>query len=75
MQRRQSLVDKVEKEGLSISKVAKTLRINISTAKLILKKYKETGSFFNKRMCKIKYKNQRKVEIAEKREVHIPKQK
>jgi transposase len=39
--------------------VAKTLRINISTAKLILKKYKETGSFFKKKMCKNKYKNQR----------------
>jgi hypothetical protein len=41
--------------------VAKTLRINISTAKLILKKYKESGSFFNKKMCKDKYKSERKV--------------
>jgi transposase len=39
--------------------VAKALRINISTAKLIFKKFKETGSFFNKKMCKPKYKNKK----------------
>ena len=50
-------MEKVVKEGLPIAKVAKTLRINISTAKLILKKYKETGGFFHKRMCKTKPKD------------------
>jgi transposase len=68
-------VDKVEREGLPLSKVAQALRINISTAKLILKKYKETGSFFNKRMCKPKYKSQKKSKKPKQEAVPLPKQK
>jgi transposase len=36
-------------EERSISKSAKKLGIKLSTAKLIIKKYKESGSFFEKK--------------------------
>ena len=37
-------------EGLSISKEAKKYNIKLSTAKLIFKKYRETGMFFPKKI-------------------------
>lgn len=32
-------------EGLSLSKVSKKLKLKLTTARLILKKYKESGDF------------------------------
>ncbi len=32
-------------DGFSLSKVAKKLKLKLTTARLILKKYKETGDF------------------------------
>lgn len=52
IQRRQQLVRLVVDQGLAVAKISKILRLNISTAKLIIRKYLETGSFFCKRMCK-----------------------
>jgi hypothetical protein len=39
-------------EGSPISKVAKKLRIKISTARLIVRKFKESGQFFIKNFKK-----------------------
>ena len=39
-------------EGLSISQAAKKYNIKLSTAKLIFKKYRETGMFFPKKIDK-----------------------
>jgi len=43
-------------EGFSLSKVSKKLKLKLTTARLILKKYKETGAFpmrnFKKKMVK-----------------------
>jgi transposase len=43
-------------EGLTLSKVSKKLKLKLTTARLILKKYKETGAFpmrnFKKKMVK-----------------------
>ena len=35
----------VKEEGISLSKVSKKLKIKLTTARLILKKYNESGSF------------------------------
>ena len=37
-------------EGLSISQAAKKYNIKLSTAKMIFKKYRETGMFFPKKI-------------------------
>lgn len=42
---------------MHIQKASKILRLNISTSKLILDKYKETGQFFMKEMFKTKPRN------------------
>jgi transposase len=48
-QRRQSLVDLVIEKGYSIGRAAVRLKIKLSTAKMIVKKYKEHGRFFEKK--------------------------
>jgi transposase len=40
----------VTEQNKSIVQSAKQLKIKLSTAKLILKKFKETGTFFDKKM-------------------------
>jgi transposase len=47
------LVELVYSESLSIGKACKMLSIRPSTAKLIMKKYKEEGTFFEKRSDKL----------------------
>lgn len=54
--KRQSLVDKVEKEGMTIKDAAKQLGINYSTAKHIMKVFRETGEIETKIMMKRKSK-------------------
>lgn len=49
-QRREIFVRGVLSEGLSISQAAKKYNIKLSTAKLIFKKYRETGMFFPKKI-------------------------
>jgi hypothetical protein len=51
IQRRESLVQTVIEKGLPLSKAARRFNIKLSTAKLILKRFKETGRFFPKK-CK-----------------------
>ena len=52
-------------EGLSLSKVSKKLKLKLTTARLILKKYKETGSFpmrnFKKKAEKIEKRDELKT--------------
>lgn len=50
--KRQSLVEKVEKEGMTIKDAAKVLDINYSTAKHIIKVYRKTGETETKIMIK-----------------------
>jgi len=50
IQKRQTLVSCVIDSGESLTKVAKRLKIKLSTAKLILKKYRNTGILFNKKL-------------------------
>jgi len=49
-------------EGVSLSKVAKKLKLKLTTARLILKKYKQTGAFpmrnFRKKPNKIEKTDQ-----------------
>ena len=47
--RREQLIKMVVEDDKHINKAAKKLGIKYSTAKLIIKKYKETGTFFVKR--------------------------
>jgi len=44
------LVQLVLKEQKPLCKISKNLKIKLSTAKMIITKYKETGTFFNKRI-------------------------
>ena len=50
MQKRQILIDLVIGKGDSLTKTSKKLNIKLSTAKLILRKYRKTGVLFNKNM-------------------------
>lgn len=49
MQQRRRLIEDVEKNGVSIVQTAKNLSIKLSTAKLILRRFRESGTFFNKK--------------------------
>jgi transposase len=49
------MIELVIERGESLTKVSKKLNIKLSTAKLILRKYRKTGLLFDKRMnCKAK---------------------
>jgi hypothetical protein len=53
----------------SIVQTAKQLKVKLSTAKLILKKYKQTGTYFDKKMpdyCRRKKKSTMGPEKTEK---------
>ena len=54
--KRQSLVEKVDREGLTIKDAAKELEINYSTAKHIMKVYRKSGEVETKIMMKRKSK-------------------
>lgn len=54
--KRQTLIEKVEKEGLTIKDAAKELSINYSTAKHIMKVFRQTGEVETKIMMKRKTK-------------------
>lgn len=45
-----ALVRLVVEEGRTLSEAGRKLHINPSTVRLIIKKYKETGTFFMKRL-------------------------
>lgn len=47
--RREQLIEMVFEKNRPINKASKRLGIKYSTAKLIVKKYKETGTFFMKK--------------------------
>lgn len=51
IQKRQLLIDLVIGKGDSLTKTSKKLNIKLSTAKLILRKYRKTGVLFNKNMA------------------------
>jgi transposase len=44
------LIELVISQGESLTKTAKKLNIKLSTAKLILRKFRNTGTLFNKNM-------------------------
>ena len=44
-------------EDVSLSKAAKHLKLNVSTAKMIVKTFKEKGKIFEKKTTKPKKKN------------------
>ena len=50
----------------SIVQTAKHLKVKLSTAKLILKKFKETGTFFEKQMPDYCRRKKREVENTQK---------
>lgn len=50
----------------SIVQTAKHLKVKLSTAKLILKKFKETGTFFEKKMPDYCRRKKREVENTQK---------
>ena len=55
-------MQRVEKEGLTIKEAAKGLDINYSTAKHIIKVYRQTGEIETKIMMKRKTRDTKKVE-------------
>lgn len=59
MQKRQILIDLIVGKGESLTKTSKKLSIKLSTAKLILRKYRKTGELFNKNMSAKAKKQQR----------------
>ena len=62
--KRQSLVEKVEKDGMTIKDAAKALDINYSTAKHIIKVFHKTGQVETKIMMKRNKKvSDRKIDI------------
>lgn len=58
MQKRQILVDSVVHDSQSLTKISRKLNIKLSTAKLILRKYKQTGVILDKKM-----RNAKKVNV------------
>ena len=50
MQKRKLLVQMVIDEGKTLSDVGRKLHINPSTVRLIIKRYRETGTYFMKRL-------------------------
>ena len=48
--KRKKLIEMVASLKKTIVQSARQLKVKLSTAKLILKKFKETGSFFDKKM-------------------------
>ena len=50
MKKRQKLVEMVFENKLSISEAGRRLGVKISTAKLIIKRYRETGTFATRRV-------------------------
>lgn len=50
MQKRRILMEAVIGKGESLTRTSKKLNIKLSTAKLILRKYRKTGVLFNKNM-------------------------
>lgn len=52
MQRRSDLIFLVLEKGYTIIKAANKLKLKASTAQQILQRYKESGSFFEKKMGK-----------------------
>lgn len=55
--KRQALIEKVDKDGLTIKDAAKILDVNYSTAKHIMKVYRQTGEVETKIMMKKKNKD------------------
>lgn len=45
-------------QGFTITRAAKLLHVKRPTAKIILKRYQQNGTFFNKRMPELKKKTQ-----------------
>lgn len=60
MQKREKLIEDVENNGLPLSYIAKRLKIKQSTARMILRKYKESGEFRTKN-----FKNKRNTDLKE----------
>lgn len=52
MKRREDLISLVLEKGHTIIKAANKLKLKASTAQQILQRYKESGSFFEKKMHK-----------------------
>ena len=50
MKRRQKLIELVENKNWLIRKAGEKLGIKLSTAKLIVKRYRETGTFATRRV-------------------------
>ena len=50
IKKRQKLVNLVLSQQSSIAKAARKLMIKVSTAKLIIRRFKQTGTFFEKKM-------------------------
>lgn len=53
MQKRKVLVNMVNNEGYSIARAIKKLNIKLTTARLILQRYKETGTFPMRKFKKV----------------------
>lgn len=64
--KRQALIEKVDKDGMTIKDAAKYLDINYSTAKHIMKVYRQTGEVETKIMMKRKNRDSKQcVEIEQ----------
>jgi len=59
MQKRKRLVEMIINEGFTLSKVSKKLKLKLTTARLILKKYKQTGAFPMRNFRKKSSKNEK----------------
>lgn len=66
MKRRADLIFLVLEKGYTIIKAANKLKLKASTAQQILQRYKESGSFFEKKMNKTQEPESHKKKSQEK---------
>lgn len=59
------MIELIEKEQFTLCRAARKLNIKFSTARLIFKKYEETGTFFNKNMRRVKKSKEEHVKVEE----------
>jgi CRISPR/Cas system-associated protein endoribonuclease Cas2 len=62
--KRSELIERVVKNGESVSKVSKQLRMKLPSAKSIIRTFKKSGKIFDKKKIITKKLNNKKAEIS-----------
>lgn len=62
--KRSELIERVVKNGESVSKVSKQLRMKLPSAKSIIRTFKKSGKIFEKKKIISKKLNKKKTELS-----------